>query len=235
MDREPMTREGYEKLKAQLDRMQTVEMPEVTKRIATARDLGDLSENAEYHAAREDQGMLKARIDALRDKLGRAYFIDRTNLPNDTVVFGAPSRCKTSTRGRRKSSTWWGRGRRITTTTGFLPPVRWARACSARNAAKSRRFKRRWASCIQGAGDFVSVRRRRARVLPLAAYATGRRAKPQAAEMRLPLQNKPTQIFLLHNLRQPPPDVIAIHDHLFVRQVRPLVANILHHSFQNGM
>ena len=89
MDRIPMTREGYEKLKADLDRMQNVEMPEVTKRIATARDLGDLSENAEYHAAREDQGMLKARIDALRDKLGQAYFIDRTNLPTDTVVFGA--------------------------------------------------------------------------------------------------------------------------------------------------
>ena len=66
MDRIPMTREGYEKLKADLDRMQNVEMIEVAKRIAAARDLGDLSENAEYHAAREDQGMLQARIDALQ-------------------------------------------------------------------------------------------------------------------------------------------------------------------------
>ena len=56
--------------------------------------MGDLSENAEYHAAREDQGMLQARIDALKDKLSRAYFIDRNNLPDDTVVFGAAVKVK---------------------------------------------------------------------------------------------------------------------------------------------
>src|SRR5438105_12866272 len=89
IERIPITREGYEKLKADLDRMQHAEMIEVTKRIAAARALGDLSENAEYHAAREDQGMLQARIDALKDKLSRAYFVDRNNLPSDTVVFGA--------------------------------------------------------------------------------------------------------------------------------------------------
>jgi transcription elongation factor GreA len=93
-DRIPMSREGYEKLKADLDRMQNVEMIEVAKRIAAARELGDLSENAEYHAAREDQGMLQARIDALKDKLGRAYFIDRNSLPGDTVVFGARVKVK---------------------------------------------------------------------------------------------------------------------------------------------
>src|SRR3954447_4162449 len=93
-DRIPMTREGYDKLKSDLERMQSHEMVEVAKRIATARDLGDLSENAEYHAAREDQGMLQARIDALRDKLGRAYFIDRNNLPTDIVVFGARVKVK---------------------------------------------------------------------------------------------------------------------------------------------
>src|SRR3954454_11079318 len=87
-ERVPMTREGYEKLKADLERMSSVEMIEVAKRIAAARDLGDLSENAEYHAAREDQGMLQARIDALRDKLARASIIDRSSLPTDTVVFG---------------------------------------------------------------------------------------------------------------------------------------------------
>src|SRR5213596_216845 len=87
-ERIPMTREGYEKLKADLDRMQNAEMIEVTKRIAAARELGDLSENAEYHAAREDQGMLQARIDALKDQLSRAYFVERTNLSNDSVVFG---------------------------------------------------------------------------------------------------------------------------------------------------
>src|SRR5438105_3686044 len=54
-DRIPMTREGYDKLKAELDRLRGVEMTEITKRVATAREMGDLSENAEYHAAREDQ------------------------------------------------------------------------------------------------------------------------------------------------------------------------------------
>jgi transcription elongation factor GreA len=93
-DRVPMTREGYEKLKADLDRMQNTEMIEVAKRIAAARDLGDLSENAEYHAAREDQGMLQARIDALKDKLARAYMVDQASLPKDTVVFGTRVRIK---------------------------------------------------------------------------------------------------------------------------------------------
>src|SRR5439155_3191287 len=88
-DKIPISREGYEKLKADLDRMQNFEMIEVAKRIAAARELGDLSENAEYHAAREDQGMLQARINVLKDKLGRAYFIVKNNLPNDNVVFGA--------------------------------------------------------------------------------------------------------------------------------------------------
>jgi len=93
-DRVPMTREGYEKLKAELERMQNVEMVEITKRIAAARELGDLSENAEYHAAREDQGMLQARIDALKDKLSRAYIVDRSSLPSDTVVFGTRVRIR---------------------------------------------------------------------------------------------------------------------------------------------
>jgi len=84
-----MTREGYEKLKSDLDRMQHKEMIEVAQRIAAARELGDLSENAEYHAAREDQGMLQARIDSLKDKLSRATFIEKGLLPSDTVVFGS--------------------------------------------------------------------------------------------------------------------------------------------------
>src|SRR5580704_3275198 len=93
-ERVPMTKEGYEKLKADLDRMAHVEMIEVAKRIADARALGDLSENAEYHAAREDQGMLQARIDQLKDKLARAYIVDRSSLPDDVVVFGARVRIK---------------------------------------------------------------------------------------------------------------------------------------------
>jgi transcription elongation factor GreA len=89
IERIPMSREGYEKLKADLDRMQNFEMIEVTERIATARAHGDLSENAEYHAAREDQGMLQARIEALKDKMSRGFIVDRNNhLNSETVAFG---------------------------------------------------------------------------------------------------------------------------------------------------
>lgn len=93
-ERIPMTQEGFEKKKAELDRLQNREMIEVTKRIAAARELGDLSENAEYHAAREDQGMLQARIDKMRDELSRAEIVDPSALAGDTVVFGARVRIK---------------------------------------------------------------------------------------------------------------------------------------------
>jgi transcription elongation factor GreA len=88
-DRIPMTKEGYEKKKAELDHMKNVAMIEVAQRIATAREMGDLSENAEYHAAREDQGQLKARIDLLENQLSQAIIVDKSTLPTDVVVFGA--------------------------------------------------------------------------------------------------------------------------------------------------
>src|SRR3954449_9829294 len=94
IDRIPMSREGYEKLKSDLDRMQNLEMIEVAKRIAAARELGDLSENAEYHAAREDQGMLQARIDALKDKLSRAFLVEKGNMNSDAVAFGVKVKVK---------------------------------------------------------------------------------------------------------------------------------------------
>ena len=84
----PMTRKGYDKLKAELDHLETVEMPAVSQRVADARSEGDLSENAEYHGARESQGLLQAKINLLRDKLARADLIDMSNLPRDQVVFG---------------------------------------------------------------------------------------------------------------------------------------------------
>lgn len=93
-DRIPMTREGYEKLKAELALLRDVQMIEITKRVATAREMGDLSENAEYHAAREDQGMLQARVNMLSDKLSRAEIIDMSKLPRDSVVLGAKVRVK---------------------------------------------------------------------------------------------------------------------------------------------
>jgi transcription elongation factor GreA len=94
IERVPMTQEQYDKKKAEIDRMANVDMIEVTKRVATAREMGDLSENAEYHAAREDQGMLQARIDMERDRLARAVIVDPASLPAGTVVFGARVRIK---------------------------------------------------------------------------------------------------------------------------------------------
>ena len=85
----PMTREGYEKLKTELDHMQNVKMIEVTKRIAAAREMGDLSENAEYHAAKEEQSHNEGRIAELEDKLARAEVIDVSKLSGDTIKFGA--------------------------------------------------------------------------------------------------------------------------------------------------
>jgi transcription elongation factor GreA len=88
-DRIPMTRDGYDKLKAELDKLRGFDMIEITKRVAAARDLGDLSENAEYHAAREDQGMLEARINQLADRLAHAVIVDTSSLPKDTIAFGS--------------------------------------------------------------------------------------------------------------------------------------------------
>jgi len=85
----PMTRAGYEKIKADLDHLENVEMPAIAKRVAEARSEGDLSENAEYHGARESQGMMQAKINLLRDKLARSSIVDPSKLPKGEVVFGA--------------------------------------------------------------------------------------------------------------------------------------------------
>lgn len=88
-DRIPMTRTGYDKLKAEADELETVEMTKITQRLAAARAEGDLSENAEYHGARESQGMLQAKINLIRDKLARAVIVERPTEATDEVVFGA--------------------------------------------------------------------------------------------------------------------------------------------------
>jgi transcription elongation factor GreA len=93
-ERIPITREGYDKLKADLDYMQSTKMIELTKRVAEARAMGDLSENAEYHAAREDQGQLQAKIDELKNRLALSEIIDRNNIVTDAVAFGATVRVK---------------------------------------------------------------------------------------------------------------------------------------------
>jgi len=85
----PMTRAGYDKLKAEIDQLNTVEMPRLAQRVAAARSEGDLSENAEYHGARESQGMMQAKINLLADKLARAVIVERPKEATDEVVFGA--------------------------------------------------------------------------------------------------------------------------------------------------
>ena len=85
----PMTREGYNKKRAEVARLEDEEMPKIIEKIAAARSEGDLSENAEYHAQREAQGLLQARINKLKSDLGRATIVDPSNLPTDQVVFGA--------------------------------------------------------------------------------------------------------------------------------------------------
>ncbi len=87
-ERIPMTRTGYDKLRKEIAHKESVEMDIITRRIATARADGDLKENAEYHGARESQGMLQAKINLLKDKVARAELIDTRNLPKDRVVFG---------------------------------------------------------------------------------------------------------------------------------------------------
>ncbi len=85
----PMTRAGYNKLKAELEHLEHVEMPAVEVRVANARSEGDLRENAEYHGARETQGMLQAKINLLRDRLNRAQIVDTSTVPRDQASFGA--------------------------------------------------------------------------------------------------------------------------------------------------
>lgn len=88
MSRIPMTLTGYNKIKAELDHLEQVELPKASERVANARAEGDLSENAEYHGARETQGLLQAKINMLKDKLNRANIIDTSKLPKDEVAFG---------------------------------------------------------------------------------------------------------------------------------------------------
>ncbi len=85
----PITKKGYEALKAELDRLRKVERPRVIEAIAEARSHGDLSENAEYDAAKERQGFIEARIAELESKLADARIIETAGRVSDTVVFGA--------------------------------------------------------------------------------------------------------------------------------------------------
>ncbi|MEA3063397.1 MAG: transcription elongation factor GreA [Sphingomonadales bacterium] len=89
VDKMPMLAEGYEKLTSEVRHLKMVERPAVIEAIEVARGHGDLSENAEYHAAKERQGQVEAQIADIEDRLSRAMVIDPTTLSGDKVVFGA--------------------------------------------------------------------------------------------------------------------------------------------------
>src|SRR5829696_10191341 len=89
MEKIPMTAAGYAVLEEELKHRQQVERPRIIQQITDARTHGDLSENAEYHAAKESQSLNEGRIAELEDKLARAEVIDVSKLSGDTVKFGA--------------------------------------------------------------------------------------------------------------------------------------------------
>ncbi len=89
MERVPMTVEGHKRLEEELQRLKAVERPRIIAAISEARAHGDLSENAEYHAAKEQQGLNEARVAEIEDKINRAEIIDVSKLSGDTIKFGA--------------------------------------------------------------------------------------------------------------------------------------------------
>ncbi len=89
MERVPMTPAGHAKLREELKHLRDVERPRISKDIGAAIEMGDLSENAEYHAAKERQGMVEARIKELEDKISRAEVIDPAKLSGTRIAFGA--------------------------------------------------------------------------------------------------------------------------------------------------
>ena len=98
-DRVPMTQRGYDNLKADLHRLKTVDRPQIVREIEEARAHGDISENAEYHAAKERQGHIAGRIAAVEDRIARAQVIDPTEHETDRVRFGCTVRLEDTETG----------------------------------------------------------------------------------------------------------------------------------------
>ena len=90
MNKEPITKDGLEKLKKELDNLKNIERPKIVEAISEARSHGDLKENAEYHAAKEQQSHCEGRIEQINDIIARANVIDVTKITNDgKVIFGS--------------------------------------------------------------------------------------------------------------------------------------------------
>lgn len=92
MEKVPMTGSGHEALESELKQLKTIDRPETIRMIAEAREHGDLSENAEYHAAKERQSFIETRVMQLEDLISRSQVIDPATLDGDTVKFGATVR-----------------------------------------------------------------------------------------------------------------------------------------------
>ena len=90
MEKEPITSQGLEKIKKELEELKTIKRPKIVAAIAEARAHGDLKENAEYHAAKEEQGKIEGRVIEINDLIARANVIDVTILEKrDNVIFGS--------------------------------------------------------------------------------------------------------------------------------------------------
>jgi len=89
MEKFQITAQGYKKLKAQLEKLKNEDRPNVIKQIATARELGDLRENSEYHSAKDRQGVIEAQIADYEDKFIRAEVVDISKIKSDKIKFGA--------------------------------------------------------------------------------------------------------------------------------------------------
>jgi transcription elongation factor GreA len=89
MEKIPMTKKGFEALENEYQKLKNIERPAVISAIAEAREHGDLSENAEYHSAREKQGFIEGRIKELEDKISRAKVVDPKEIESDSIKFAA--------------------------------------------------------------------------------------------------------------------------------------------------
>lgn len=89
MEKFQITKQGFEKLKAELNQLKNEERPKIIQAIATARELGDLRENAEYHSAKDKQGFIEAQINDFEDKIARSEVIDISTLSGNKIKFGA--------------------------------------------------------------------------------------------------------------------------------------------------
>lgn len=105
-----MTRAAYERKKELVLRLENEEMPNIAVKIAEAREEGDLKENAEYHAQREAQGMLQAKINQIKGEMSRATIMDASKLPDDEVVFGTTVQLKDLDYGDEEEITLVGSG-----------------------------------------------------------------------------------------------------------------------------